>query len=64
MKKIYGIRAISNKGTRVSLVEDAYTFGDCEQKVLERDGIILVTDIVLLGYYRGGVFFKIDSSSK
>lgn len=48
----------------VKLIEDAYTFGDCEQKVLERDGIMLVTDIVLLGYYRGGVFFKIDLSSK
>ena len=64
MKKRYLICAINDKGIRVSLIEDAYSMGDCEQKVLNRDDIKCITYISLLGHYINGVYFKIDSSSK
>lgn len=64
MKKRYGIYAINDKGIMVSLIEDAYTMGDCEQKAYQREGIKCVTSIKLLGHYIDGVYFKIETLTK
>lgn len=64
MKKRYVIYCINEKGKGVTLVEDAYSMGECELRVLKRGDIKCVTNIGLLGHYIDGVLFKIDYLSK